>query len=145
MSPPSSQAPVDPFLRRIERDSAIACAVLMALAIPVGGFKPDAPLGVLAGAALMAFSYRVIRGGVDALANRARAAGANEPGRGGANARRVAWAMTRYITRYGVLAVAAWVVLVPLRASPLAVFVGVSVPVVAIGIEAARQFKPRRR
>jgi hypothetical protein len=135
----------DPYLRRVERDSAIACAVLVALAIPVGGFTPDAPLGVLAGAALMAFSYRVIRGGVDAVGKRGHASIAESSGASRAGARRAAWALTRFITRYGVLAVAAWVVLVPLHATPIAVFAGVSIPVLAIGIEAARQLRAPRR
>ncbi len=92
----------------------------------------------------MAFAYRVIRGGVDAIVYRAG------PPQGEATARRpsatqVAWALTRFVTHYGVLAVAAWVVLVPLRASPLAVFAGVSIPVLAIGIEAIRHLRSPRR
>jgi hypothetical protein len=145
MSPLPSRVPDDPLLRRIERDSAIACAVLVGLAIPLGGFKPDAPLGVLAGAALMAFSYRVIRTGVDAVGKRAQLSIAEPAGASRASTRRAAWALTRFITRYGVLAVAAWVVLVPLRASPLALFAGVSIPVLAIGIEAVRQLRSTNR
>ncbi len=137
----TNRPPDDPGLRRIERDSAIACAALTLLALPFGGWRPAAPLGVLAGAALMAFSYRVIRGGVDAIVSRAGSSRAGEAASRSAGARQVAWALTRFVTRYGVLAVAAWAILVPLRANPLAVFVGVSVPVLAIGIEAVRHLR----
>jgi len=52
------------------------------------------------------------------------------------------------MARYGVIALLAWVVLVPLRAHPLGVFAGVTAPVLAIGIEALRlaaRSRPNRR
>lgn len=107
--------------------------------------RPEGALGVLAGTGVMAFSYRVIRQSVDARASKAlnveaRKDEAGRPGLAGA-----AWTLTKYVTRYGVIAVAAWVALVPLRANPVWLFAGVSVPVAAIVIEAVlirRQGRP---
>ncbi|MCK7461295.1 MAG: hypothetical protein MZU84_04105 [Sphingobacterium sp.] len=101
--------------------------------------RPEGALGVLAGAALMGVSYAAIKGGVTALA----AAGSRRPARlirqsaclerpGGLAP------AARFIGRYLVIGVAAWAVLVPLRAHPLGLFAGVTVPVLAIGIEAVR-------
>jgi hypothetical protein len=67
---------------------------------------------------------------VDARARRAIA--------GEGSVGRQAWMLTKYVTRYGVLAVAAWVALVPLHAHPIGVFVGVSLPVAAIALDALR-------
>ncbi len=106
--------------------------------------RPDGALGVVAGAALMAFSYRAISGGVTAIVR--RAAGASQASPGTAVSRgRVIWTLVTFVGRYVVIAVAAWAVLVPLRAHPLGLFAGVSVPVAAIGIEALRlQRRPSR-
>jgi len=107
-------------------------------ALVADGGRPDSALGVVAGAGLMAFSYRIIRQGVDASAHRARGE-AEEAGPAAPERRSVAsaaWTLTKYVTRYGVIAVMAWVVLVPLHAHPVWMFAGVSVPVVAIAVEA---------
>ncbi len=144
MSPADGRTPDESYLRRIERDSLIACAALTLIAIPLGGFRPDAPLGILAGTALMAYSYRSIRGGVVAITARARESATGEAAAGGDRVRRVAWALAKFIARYGVLALSAWVILVPLRASPLSVFVGVSVPVFAVAAEAFRALRSAR-
>jgi hypothetical protein len=127
----------DPSLRRIQRDSAVIAAAAAALAFVIQEGRPEGALGVLAGAGLMAFSYAAIKGGVTALLERAAAAGRAGPGerRSGAG---VAWVLARFIGRYLVIGFAAWAVLVPLRAHPLGLFAGVTVPVAAIGLEALR-------
>ena len=165
----------DASLNRIERDASIICMVAAVLALPLGGWRAEAPLGVIGGAALMAVAYRAIRGGVDALARRAGPksqeamgprsgrdalspvqgpgtvasdrAPAPQPGKvpaqtppesvEGSHATLV-WPLTKFILHYGVIAAAAYILLVPLRAHPVGMFVGVSAPVVAIGIEAIR-------
>jgi hypothetical protein len=136
----------DPTLRRIWRNSALIAAVAAAAAFVLRGGRPEGALGVIAGAGLMAFSYRVIRQGVDARASRALNTEQGlvderrpKPGLAG-----TAWTLTKYITRYGVIAVAAWAILVPLGASPVWMFVGVSVPVAAIAVEAVLARRPRR-
>jgi len=127
----------DPSLRRIQRDSAVIVLAAAAVALVVAGGRPEGALGVLAGAGLMGFSYAAIKGGVTALLQRAEAAGRAEPGDRHPKAR-VAWLLARFIGRYLVVGVVAWAVLVPLRAHPLGLFAGVTVPVLAIGIEAVR-------
>lgn len=150
---------VDPSLQRIERDAAILCVGAALVALPVRGWQPDGALGVLGGGALMAISYRAIRGGVDALVRRSPGRTALEqsetPGDAGApdgaappvpddpwraaQARRgAAWAMAKFILRYALLAAGAYAILIPLHGHPVGVAVGISAPVVAIAAEAAR-------
>jgi hypothetical protein len=127
----------DPSLRRVQRDSAVIAAAAALLALLVQRGRPDGALGVLAGAGLMALSYSAIRGGVTALLARAAAAGRAAPGEGVPKGR-LAWTLARFAGRYAAVGLIAWAVLVPLRAHPLGLFAGVTVPVVAIGIEAVR-------
>jgi hypothetical protein len=134
----------DPSLRRVERDATrmtIACA---AAALVIRGGRPDGALGVLAGAGLMAFSYAAIKGGVTAIASRAAEAGDGGPGsRVGTG--RLAWLAARFIGRYLVIGLAAWFVLVRFQAHPIGLFVGVTVPIAAIGLEAFRLFRGSSR
>ena len=138
---------VDPSLRRVQRDSAAIAVAAAVLALALQGGRPEGALGVLAGAGLMGVSYAAIKGGVTALLARAAAAGRAETGERAPKAR-TAWILTRFIGRYLVMGAAAWAVLVPLRAHPLGLFAGVTVPVLAIGIEALRlalaPTRPRR-
>jgi hypothetical protein len=127
----------DASLRRVQRDSAVIGAAAAAVALAVQRGRPDGALGVIAGAGLMAFSYTAIKGGVTALLERAAAAGSAHPGGHGSRAR-IAWTLARFMGRYLVVGFVAWAVLVPLRAHPLGLFAGVTVPVVAIAIEAVR-------
>jgi hypothetical protein len=127
----------DPSLRRLERDSAVIAIGTAVLALALRRGRPDGALGVLAGAALMAFSYGAIRGGVNAIGRKASPPGNTAPGTAPSR-RRAVWALARVIGRYLVIGVAAWVVLVPLRVDPLGLFAGVSAPVLAFGLEAVR-------
>ena len=132
----------DPSLRRIQRDAAIICGVLAIAALAIQRGRPDGALGVVAGGALMAFSYRAIKGGVDALVRKsAGAAPVDESAYVSKGA--VAWALFKFIGRYAVIGLSAWAVLVPLRAHPIGLFAGVTVPVIAIGIEAVRLVRHR--
>jgi hypothetical protein len=127
----------DPSLHRVRRDSGIITVAAAGAAVVMQGGHPEGALGVLAGAGLMGLSYAAIDGGVTALLKRAATASPGEPGERRSKAR-VAWLLARFIGRYLVVGIVAWAVLVPLRAHPLALFAGVTVPVVAIGIEAIR-------
>lgn len=135
----------DPALRRVQRDSAVLAVAAAVLALALQRGRPEGALGVLAGAGLMGFSYAAIKGGVTALL--ARAAGQD---RGGPAARLSgatrAWLAVRFFGRYLAVGLAAWAALVPLKAHPLGLFAGVTVPVLAIGIEALRLARrtPRR-
>jgi hypothetical protein len=119
----------DPFLRRLERDAVLSCAVMagVALVLPSGG--PGAAVAVLAGGLLAGASYRAIKGGVDAVSG------------GGTRAA----ALVKYFTRYGILAIAAYVMLVRLRLHPVGVLTGASSLVVAAAVAAARSLRPVSR
>jgi hypothetical protein len=134
----------DPSLRRIQRDSAVIAIGTAVLALALRRGRPDGALGVVAGAALMGFSYRVISGGVSAIVRKASTPGTTSPGAAALKGRAV-WAFVKFIGRYLVIGLAAWVVLVPLRAHPLGLFAGVSVPVLAIGLEAIRLVRTTSR
>jgi hypothetical protein len=127
----------DLSLRRVQRDSAVIALAAAALALVLQRGQPAGALGVLAGAGLMGFSYAAIKGGVTALLERAAAAGRAGPGERVSRAR-VAWILAKFIGRYLVVGLVAWAVLVPLSAHPLGLFAGVTVPVLAIAIEAVR-------
>jgi alpha-D-ribose 1-methylphosphonate 5-phosphate C-P lyase len=116
----------DPVLRRIERSSLIACAVL-ALTAGIGTRRVDVPLGVLGGGALVAISYLGIKGGISALVED-----------GVAGSKKVAIGLVKFFTRYAILAVAAYVIMARLRLPPMAVFAGASSLVIAVMVEALR-------
>ena len=115
----------DPMLRRIERRAVAACAIMAIAAWPIAG-RVDASLGVIGGGALVWISYRGIKGGVDALSGAAKS-------RVG-----VAVGLVKFFTRYGILAVVAYVIMARLRMPPLAVFAGASSLVVAVALETLR-------
>lgn len=119
----------DPFLRRFERDALAACGVMAvaALVVPRGG--PWMALAVAGGGVLAAVSYRAIKGGVDAVVR----------GSGGA------LALVKCFTRYAILAIAAYVMLVRLRLHPVGVLTGASSLVVAATVAAARSLRPVSR
>src|SRR5438132_139634 len=100
-----------------------------------------APLGVLGGGALAWISYHGIKSGVDAATNGGVPAEApsGTPGSAGRwTARRRAAGLVKFFTRYGILAVAAYVIIARLRLSPVAVLAGASSIVVAVAVEALR-------
>ena len=119
----------DPFLRRIERLSLLACGAMAALAWAVARGDVNAPAGVFGGGVLAWVSYRGIKGGIDAMMQAARG---EKQGVG------VAIGLVKFFTRYGILAVAAYVIMARLRMPPLAVFAGASSLVVAVALEALR-------
>jgi hypothetical protein len=135
----------DPTLRRVQRDSAVIALAAAAVALAIQRGRPDGALGVLAGASLMGLSYTAIKRGVTALLQRGATAGQAEPGEALSRGR-VAWMVITFIGRYLVIGVAAWAVMVPLRAHPLGLFAGITAPVAAIGVEAVRlAWWPARR
>ena len=120
----------DPLLRRLERNSLVACGVMTLLAGLIRPDNPQVALGVLAGGGLAALSYRGIKGGIDAFL---RALGPEA--RGGAG---VAWPLVKFFTRYAILGLAAYVVVVRLGVHPVGVALGASSLVLAAALEAVR-------
>ncbi len=120
----------DPMLRRFERNQVIACLVLAALCAVAG--RLDVALGVLGGGALMALSYRAIKGGVDAIV-------LTNPAEAGSHKRRRRLALlARFVGRYALLALAAYVMLACLHTHPVGLLIGAASPVVAAAAEAVR-------
>jgi hypothetical protein len=127
----------DLSLRRVERDAAVACAAMAVAALVIQRGGISGALGVVGGGALMAFSFRAIKGGVDALVRRLAppAAGEAEPATPRTS---VAWPVAAFILRYAVIGLSAWLLLAVLRAHPVGLIAGVTAPVAAITCEAIR-------
>jgi len=120
----------DPVLRRIEQNAVIVCGAMTMLALILTRGRVIAGVGVVAGGALAAISYRGIKGGVDALVALA-------------DGRKDAWktaaiGLVKFFTRYGILAAVAYVILARARMPPVPVVVGASSLVIAVMVEAAR-------
>jgi len=128
------------MLRRLEWTSIAACVVMALASWIVAGGAIAWPLGVMAGGALVAISYRGIKGGIDAVV------GVVDRGPGGTAGPKVsrisvAIGLVKFFTRYAILAAAAYVILARLRLPPVAVFVGASSLVVAVMFEAVLSFR----
>ena len=119
-----------PVLRRIERDGIIACVAMAGASWAIAQGEVEAPLGVLAGGALVAGSYRGVKSGIDVLVA--------APPQGRAGPRSRVPGLVKFFTRYAILAGAAYVIMARLRLPPLAVFAGASSIVVAVMVEALR-------
>src|SRR2546425_11780690 len=102
-------AEADPALRRIERYSLIVC-VALTVAAGLVTRRADAPLGVLGGGALVAISYRGIKGGISAVVD-SRASRNPRDSRDSRNA----LGLVKFFTRYAILAFAAYVIMARLR------------------------------
>ena len=117
----------------MERNGLVACGAMAVVAWAVARGRVAAPLGVVAGGALVAMSYLGIKGGIDGLVR----ASAGESGRLNAAIR-----LVKFFTRYAILSAAAYVVMARLRLPPVAVFAGASSIVVAVMFEAFRRARP---
>ncbi len=118
------------MVQRLVRDTALACAT-MALGLYV--WQPDRPrlaAGVLGGGALIGLALWAIMGVVDQVARRGES--------GEIRAVSGAFQLVKFFTRYGILALAAYGMMLRLRLDPVGMLVGVSSVVVAVAAEAAR-------
>jgi hypothetical protein len=145
--------PLDP-VNRIARDTAIACAVL-AVAFWLWKRNLTSPLGVLGGGLLIGLSFWAIRGTVDTMIS----LGPGAPRRGGGTANVVGgdaakggetgrnftgFALVKFFTRHGIVALAAYGMMVRLHLDPVGLIAGVSSLGVAVGVEALRDLRWRR-
>ena len=121
------------MLRRVERTSMVACAVMAAAALILSSGQASAALGVVGGWLLIAIAYRAIRTGVDAITGTARG-----PMSADARQRRLIAALIATAGRYALLAVLAYVMIARLRLHPIGLLAGVSSVVAAVSIEAIR-------
>lgn len=132
----------DRALRRIERNTLIVCIACAVCAWVLSGGQFAAPLGVLAGGALIGMSYWTIKGGVDALSGRLTASrvppealAQQAPLRPG---RLVAWTVAKFMGRYALLGIVAYVMIARLRLHPIGLLAGVSSVAAAVAIESLR-------
>jgi hypothetical protein len=122
-------------IRRIARDTALAC-LAMALVFFLWKRTLAAPLGVLGGGVLIGLSFWAIRGTVDTLMTRRSE---DETGR-----KPPPFALVKFFTRHGIVALAAYGMMVRLRVDPLGLLLGVTSLGVAVGVEALRDLRWRR-
>jgi hypothetical protein len=120
---------------RIVRDAAVVC-VLAAIGFSAWRRDLTSGLSVLGGGFLIGLSYWAIRGAVDALIA-VRSSG--EPAE---KSRR--WPLVKFFTRHGMLALAAYVMMVRLHLDPVGLLVGVSSLPVAVAVEVLRDLRWRR-
>jgi len=95
-----------------------------------------APLGVLGGGLLMGLSYWAIRGTVDALiAVRSAGESAGKP---------AGFQLVKFFTRHGMLALAAYGMMVRLHLDPVGLLAGVSSLGIGVAVEVLRDLRWRR-
>ncbi|MBE3071419.1 MAG: hypothetical protein IMZ67_00455 [Acidobacteria bacterium] len=164
----------DLALCRFERDALIVWGGLTAVAFVATRGRVDVAVGVIAGGALMALSYLGIKSGGDVLAAAIgprkpyaeHSQPAEDPGparddfadpiapaeeddasgpRRHVRSRALVIAALKFLGRYALLAVLAYVMLTRLRLHPVGVVIGVSVPAVAAAMQLVRAARSRSR
>ena len=123
------------MLERIVRDAGIACVVIAVL-FAIARQDVLSGVSVLGGGLLIGLSYWAIKGTVDALI--AVRLGGENP------ARLPRWPLVKFFTRHGMLALAAYGMMVRLHLDPLGLLVGVSSLFMAVAIEVLRDLRWRR-
>ena len=123
------------MIERVARNTAISCLVLAALAF---AWRRDIALalGVLGGGLLIGLSFWAITGTVDALV--ALRSSGETP------AKSTALQLVKFFTRHGMLALAAYGMMVRLHLDPLGLLAGVSSIVIAAAVEVISDLRWRR-
>jgi hypothetical protein len=122
-------------IERIARDAAVVCVIA---AFGFSAWRRDltSGLSVLGGGFLIGLSYWAIRGAVDALmAVRLSDESAEKSAR---------LPLVKFFTRHGMLALAAYVMMVRLHLDPVGLLAGVSSLAVAVAVEVLRDLRWRR-
>lgn len=123
------------MIERIGRDTVIVC-VLLALAGGVWFRTLAVPAGVLGGGLLIGLSFWAIWGSVDAFMG--LRSGGETP------RKRASFHLVKFFTRHGMLALAAYGMMVRLQLDPVAMLLGVTSLGVAVAVEAVRSLRWRR-
>jgi hypothetical protein len=121
-------------IERIARNTAISCIVLTALAA-AWTRELLVALGVLGGGVLIGLSFWAIRGTVDALI--AIRSSGETPGKS------TGLQLVKFFTRHGILALAAYGMMVRLHLDALGLIVGVSSLLIAVAGEVIRDLRGR--
>ena len=122
------------MIERIARNTAITCIVLTALAA-AWTREMLVALGVLGGGVLTGLSFWAIRGTVDALIA-VRSSGETPT-------KSTGWQLVKFFTRHGILALAAYGMMVRLHLDALGLIVGVSSLFIAVAGEVLRDLRGR--
>lgn len=141
------------MVERIARTAAVVCVVLAAAAAMwTRGIL--APLGVLGGGVLIGLSYWAIKGAVEALTAQVAPPDAVSPEAVPPEAgqerqekrgrKRAGFHLVKIFTRHGMLALAAYVMMVRLHLDPVGLLVGVSSLGIAVAVEVLRDLRWRR-
>ncbi len=139
----------DRAVRLFERDAAAACLAMAVVALAVGRGRPDGAAGVLAGGALTGLSYWALKGVVGAVVSLAGRVG-NEAGaereRGAAlpAGKRILLAV-KFLSRYALLAIGAYVMLTCFRVHPVGLMAGATTPFVAALLHVVRSTRANSR
>lgn len=123
------------MVERIARTAAVVCVVL-AVAAAIWSRGLLVPLGVVGGGVLIGLSYWAISSSVDGLLA-LRSGG--ETGR-----KRAGFHLVKIFTRHGMLAFAAYVMMVRLHLDPVGLLAGVSSLGIAVAVEVLRDLRWRR-
>jgi hypothetical protein len=134
------------MIARVTRFTAASCAAIALLFALWRG--PWAGVAVVGGGALIGLSFWAIRGAVDGLlrGSAATAGQAPETTADSHQNRRflTAFALVKFFTRHGIVALAAYGMMMRLHLDPLGLIAGVSSLGVAVGVEALRDLRWRR-
>jgi hypothetical protein len=133
-------------LDRIARNTALTCAAIAAMAAVWTRDYP-VPLGVLGGGLLIGLSYWAIKGTVDSFIG--RRTGVARPGgeavtAAESGAKHAPFQLVKFFTRHGMLALAAYGMMVRLHLDPVGLLAGVSSLVIAVAVEVLRDLRWRR-
>ena len=132
----------DRAVRLFERDAAVACLAMAVVALAVGRGRPDGAAGVLAGGALTGLSYWALKGVVGAVVSLAGRTGTEagaerEPGAALPAGKRILLAV-KFLSRYALLAIGAYVMLTCFRVHPVGLLVGATTPFAAALLQVLR-------
>jgi hypothetical protein len=135
----------DGLIARVARNTAISCVVL---ALLFGLWRQSiwSAMAVIGGGLLIAISFWAIRGGVDdlvlknSLSRRSLGeAKADETGQ-----KSTGFSLVKFFTRHGIVALAAYGMMVRLHLDPMGLLAGVSSLGVAVAVEGLRDLRWRR-
>jgi hypothetical protein len=125
----------DRAVRLFERDAAVACIAMAIVALAVGRGRPDGAAGVLAGGALAGLSYWALKGVVGAVVSVAGRGGTQAAAEGGGGAAlpagKRALLAVKFLSRYALLAIGAYVMLTCFRVNPVGLLAGATTPFLA--------------
>jgi hypothetical protein len=133
------------MIERIARTTAVSC---VAIAVIFALWKPSfaAPFGVLGGGFLIGISFWAIRGSVDDLVLRQSLSRRSPEGAKADESapKSTGFTLVKFFTRHGIVALAAYGMMVRLRLDPMGLLAGVSSLGVAVAVEAIRDLRWRR-